>query len=148
MAEGAAIRSHHPGRGKSAATAGGGRDTWSPDRRSRRCQRWVHPFAILPETNAYRIGLVGQNADLPAFYREIAVVSEMRSDNLPATLTLLPAGQISFISINDRGLGCFANFLTCDGWRIGFPRYFYSRFALTKETIFNGVAAIRSVNRH
>jgi len=104
-------------------------------------------FAVLPEATANGIGLVGQNADLPAFYREIAIVAEMRPDDLPATLMLLPAGQISYIGINDRGLGCFANFLTCDGWRIGFPRYFYSRLALTKETVNDGIEAVRSVQR-
>src|SRR6478609_10361230 len=104
-------------------------------------------FAILPEATANGIGLVGQNADLPAFYQEIAIVAEMRPDDLPATLMLLPAGQISYIGINDRGMGCFANFLTCDGWRIGFPRYFFSRLVLTKETVDDGIEAIRAVKR-
>jgi hypothetical protein len=104
-------------------------------------------FAILPEATANGIGLVGQNADLPAFYKEIAIVAEMRPDDLPTTLMLLPAGQISYIGINDRGMGCFANFLTCDGWRIGFPRYFFSRLALTKETVSDGIEAIRGVKR-
>ena len=104
-------------------------------------------FAILAGATANGIGLVGQNADLPAFYKEIAIVAEMRPDDLPATLMLLPAGQISYIGINDRGMGCFANFLTCDGWRIGFPRYFFSRLALTKNTVGDGIETIRGVKR-
>jgi isopenicillin-N N-acyltransferase-like protein len=104
-------------------------------------------FAALAETTRNGVALAGQNADLPALYKEIAVVAEMRPDDRPATLMLLPAGQISYIGINDRGMACFANFLTCDGWRTGFPRYFYSRLALMHETVDAGIAAIRGVER-
>jgi hypothetical protein len=104
-------------------------------------------FAILPEATSNGAGIAGQNADLPALYRDISVVAEMRPDDRPATLMLLPAGQISYIGINDRGVACFANFLTCDGWRVGFPRYFYSRLALMQESVDAGIAAIRGVKR-
>ena len=91
--------------------------------------------------------LVGQNADLPAFYREIGVMLEIVADDAPAVLMLTPAGQVSYIGINDRGLGVFANFLTCDGWRLGFPRYFLSRLALTRESVEEAIVAVRAVPR-
>jgi isopenicillin-N N-acyltransferase-like protein len=104
-------------------------------------------FAIQPHATANGIGLVGQNADLPAFYGEIAVVAEIRPDDQPAVLMLLPAGQVSYIGINERGLGVFANFVTCDGWRLGLPRYMLSRLALTQERVDDAIELLRSVRR-
>jgi isopenicillin-N N-acyltransferase-like protein len=104
-------------------------------------------FAVLPEATADGAPLVGQNADLPAFYTEISVVVEFVPDDAPAVLMLTPAGQVSYIGINDRGLSVFANYLTCDGWRVGFPRYLLSRLALTKATVNEAIAAVRAVPR-
>lgn len=104
-------------------------------------------FAIQPEATSDGIGLVGQNADLPPFYRDIAIVAEMRFDDLPNILMLLPAGQLSYLGINDAGMGVSANFLTCEGWRVGFPRYFFSRLALTKRTVDEGAGLIENVHR-
>jgi isopenicillin-N N-acyltransferase-like protein len=104
-------------------------------------------FAILPEATADGSPLIGQNADLPAFYKEIGVIVEIVPDDAPRVLMLTPAGQVSYIGINDRGLGVFANYLTCDGWRLGFPRYLLSRLALTKETGDDAIAAVRAVPR-
>jgi isopenicillin-N N-acyltransferase like protein len=104
-------------------------------------------FAVQPEATSDGIGMVGQNADLPPFYREIGVVAEMVFDDMPSVLMLLPAGQVSYLGINDRGLGVGANFLTCDGWRVGFPRYFFSRLALTRETVDDAFAAIQNLRR-
>ncbi len=104
-------------------------------------------FAVLAEGTSDGIPLIGQNADLPVFYGEIGVVVEIAPDDAPAVLMLTPAGQVSYIGINAQGLGIFANFLTCDGWRVGYPRYLLSRLALTKDTVEEAIAAIRSVPR-
>jgi isopenicillin-N N-acyltransferase like protein len=104
-------------------------------------------FAALPEATSNGKPIIGQNADLPAFYGEISVVVELVPDDQPTVLMVTPAGQMSYIGINDRGMGVFANFVTCDGWRIGFPRYFLSRLALTHERVDDAVTAIRSVPR-
>lgn len=104
-------------------------------------------FAVQPEAASDGVGMVGQNADLPPFYRDIGIVAEMIFDDMPAILMLLPAGQMSYLGINDRGLGVSANFVTCDGWRIGFPRYFFSRLALTQATVDDAIDAIRGVRR-
>jgi isopenicillin-N N-acyltransferase like protein len=104
-------------------------------------------FAVLPEASKNGTPLIGQNADLPSFYRDIAVVVELVPDDQPTVLMLTPAGQLSYIGINDRGMGVFANFVTCDGWRIGFPRYFLSRLALTYERVDDAIDAIRAVPR-
>lgn len=104
-------------------------------------------FAVQPSATSDGIGLVGQNADLPAFYRDIAIVAEMQFDDMPNVLMLLPAGQLSYLGINDAGMGVSANFLTCDGWRVGFPRYFFSRLALTMRTVEEGAALIEGLHR-
>lgn len=104
-------------------------------------------FAIQTEATADGTPLIGQNADLPNFYSEIGIVAEFVPDDGHTCLMLTPAGQISYIGINKHGLGVFANFLTCDGWRVGFPRYLLSRLALTKETVPEAIALVRSVQR-
>ena len=104
-------------------------------------------FAALAEATSDGAPLVGQNADLPAFYAQIGVVAELVADDQPAILMLLPAGQVSYIGINSAGVGCFANFLTCDGWRMGLPRYFLSRLALTQNCVADALAAVRGVQR-
>jgi isopenicillin-N N-acyltransferase-like protein len=104
-------------------------------------------FAALPEATSDGVGILGQNADLPAFYSEIGVVIEYVFDDMPSVLMLTPAGQVSYIGINDRGLGVCANYLSCEGWRVGFPRYLLSRLALTHETVDDALAAVRGVHR-
>ncbi len=91
--------------------------------------------------------MIGQNSDLPAFYKEIEVVIESLPENDPGTLMLNPAGQISYIGINNEGMGIFANFLECDGWRIGFPRYLLSKLALTKTNIDEAEKVIQNAYR-
>lgn len=104
-------------------------------------------FAVLPSASADGIGLAGQNADLPHFYSELGVVVELIPDDGPAVLMFTPAGQVSYIGMNSLGLCIFANFLTCGGWRPGFPRYLLSRLALTKGTVAEALAAVRSAER-
>lgn len=91
--------------------------------------------------------IIGQNADLPAFYKEIGVVIEFVPDEGPAHLMLTPAGQISYIGINDRGMGVFANYITCDDWREGFPRYMFSRTVLNAESVKEAESIISNTYR-
>lgn len=104
-------------------------------------------YAVLGEATSDGQPMAGQNADLPSFYARLGVMVELIFDDMPAVLMLTPAGQVSYLGINDRGMGAFANYLTCDGWRVGFPRYLLSRLALTKETVGEAIAAIRGVER-
>lgn len=104
-------------------------------------------FAVSPEATLDGTPLIGQNADLPAFYGEVGIVAEYVPDAGPACLMLTPAGQVSYIGINDCGMGVFANFLVSDGWRVGFPRYLLSRLALTKNSVDEAAALVKSVYR-
>lgn len=104
-------------------------------------------FAALSPATSDGIPMIGQNADLPSFYNQLGVVVEMIFDDMPSVLMLTPAGQVSYLGINDKGMGAFANYLTCDGWRVGFPRYLLSRFALTHETVDDAIDAINGLYR-
>jgi isopenicillin-N N-acyltransferase-like protein len=104
-------------------------------------------YAVLTEATSDGNALAGQNADLPSFYGRLGVMVELEFDDMPKVLMLTPAGQVSYLGINDAGMGAFANYLTCDGWRVGFPRYLLSRLALTKETVGDALTAIRGVER-
>lgn len=104
-------------------------------------------YAVLADATDNGVPLIGQNADLPAFYKEVGIVAEFVPDGRPATLMVTPAGQVSYIGINDLGLGVFANFLVCDGWRTAFPRYMLSGLALTKATVQEAIPLIQSVQR-
>lgn len=104
-------------------------------------------FVALPDLTADGQPLVGHNADLPHFYQEVGVVLEIVPDDGPSVVMLTPAGQVSYIGMNQHGLGVFANYLTCDGWRVGLPRYFLSRVALTQPTVDAAIAAVRAIPR-
>lgn len=104
-------------------------------------------YAALAPATSDGIPMIGQNADLPTFYNQLGVVVEMIFDDMPSVLMLTPAGQVSYLGINEKGMGAFANYLTCDGWRVGFPRYLFSRLALTHETVDDAVAAIDGLYR-
>lgn len=91
--------------------------------------------------------LAGQNADLPPFYSELMIVLHLVPDDGPELLMTTPAGQISYIGISGAGMAVFANFLTCDGWQVGFPRYLFSRYALEQGSIDAALDALRSLRR-
>ena len=70
-------------------------------------------FAIAPTGTSDRQPLAGQNADLPSFYSDICIVVEMISKDQPPVLMVTPAGQVSYIGMNQAGLCVFANYLVC-----------------------------------
>lgn len=104
-------------------------------------------FAIDSNGTVDGAPIIGQNADLPAFYKEIGVVIEFVPDEGPAHLMLTPAGQISYIGINNKGLGVFANYINCEGWREGLPRYMFSRTALNTESVEEATEVLSKVYR-
>jgi isopenicillin-N N-acyltransferase-like protein len=49
--------------------------------------------------------------------------------------------------MNASGLCVLANYLVCDGWRQGFPRYCLSRLALTQDTVGKAEQLLLKVER-
>ncbi len=104
-------------------------------------------YAILPERAPGQRGFVGQNADLPEMYHEFMTVVRLSVEGEPEVLMVTPAGQISYIGINSAGLGVFGNYLHCAGWRVGFPRYLYTRIALLHGSVAEAERALRQLHR-
>ena len=105
-------------------------------------------FAISGDITADGIPIAGQNADLPAPTRDLGIVTHFKPDDgRPELLMLTPAGQISYIGINDRGLSVFANFINTTGWRPGFPRYLLSRTILETDSLDSGRKRLSSIHR-
>lgn len=104
-------------------------------------------FAISGKHTADSIPISGQNADLPAGTRDIGIVAKITPDDKPALLMLTPAGQISYIGINDRGMAVFANFLNTGNWRAGFPRYLLSRTVLEHDSIDSALQKLATIPR-
>lgn len=104
-------------------------------------------FALTAEATEDGVPLVGENIDLPAFYTDVGVIIEIVPDEGPSSLMFTPAGQVSYIGINDLGLGVFGNYLNCDGWRLGLPRYMYTRIALNYDTVEKATEALQEIHR-
>lgn len=104
-------------------------------------------FAISPERTGTTRGFVGQNADLPAMYHDLMTVQQLSVEGEPQVMMATPAGQISYIGINDAGLGVFGNYLHSDRWRLGFPRYLYTRVALRQSTVPDAERELRGLHR-
>ncbi|GAA3742890.1 isopenicillin-N N-acyltransferase-like protein [Spinactinospora alkalitolerans] len=104
-------------------------------------------FAALPEATATGTGLAGQNADLPDLYAGLMIVVHIEPDDGPEILMATPAGQVSYIGISSTGMAVFANFLNCEGWRRGFPRYLLSRFAMHHAGVAQACSALRDLPR-
>lgn len=105
-------------------------------------------FAISGEVTADGVPIAGQNADLPAPTCELGIVMRVTPDDgRPELLMLTPAGQISYIGINDRGMAVFANFINTAGWRPGFPRYLLSRTILEHDSIATARQRLARIER-
>ena len=92
--------------------------------------------------------VAGQNADLPAMYRDrLVLVRRQPSDGQPHLATLTPAGQIGYHRMNEAGVAVFANFLYSGGWRVGVPRYLLTRIALGERSRGAALEAIEQTTR-
>lgn len=104
-------------------------------------------FAATPEATLDSVALAGQNADLPAIYQDLMIVIELQPVGEPAVIMVTPAGQVSYIGMSANGMAVFANFLNCDGWQLGFPRYLLSRFALAQGSVERALEALEALPR-
>lgn len=104
-------------------------------------------FVLTSEATEDGVPIIGENIDLPAFYTEVGVMIEVVPDEGPASLMFTPAGQVSYIGINELGLGVFGNYLNCEGWRLGLPRYMYTRVALNYDTVEKATKALQTLHR-
>lgn len=87
----------------------------------------------------------GQNADLSGDFEDITNVVTFAVEGKPRIMMAVPAGQISYIGMNEEGMACNCNFLPCNGWRKGYPRYLISRLVLEQRTFEEGCAKLESI---
>ncbi|MEM6427847.1 MAG: C45 family peptidase [Deinococcota bacterium] len=104
-------------------------------------------YAIEPAASKHGESFLGQNADLPPFYADIGVVIDIDAPDHPNVIMVTPAGQISYIGMNEHGFAVGANYLTCDGWTLGVPRYLLSRMVLTCNTVTEAATLLNSLPR-
>ncbi len=87
----------------------------------------------------------GQNADLSGDFESISNVITFEVKDKPKVMMLTPAGQISYLGINSEGMSVNCNFLPCNGWREGYPRYLISRLLLEKRTFEEACETMKSI---
>jgi isopenicillin-N N-acyltransferase-like protein len=93
-------------------------------------------FAVLPHRSATQTMVVGQNWDWLLHARETATVLEVTRDDGPSFVTLVEAGLLAKVGMNEAGLGLCTNTLISDGdeGRIGVPYHLLLRAALDSES--------------
>jgi len=94
------------------------------------------PYTMNAETFA------GQNADLSGPLEAFSAVLRFAATDKPKIQMIVPAGQVSYIGMNTKGISACANFLNCPGWRAGYPRYMLSRLALEQPTIEQAIETV------
>jgi isopenicillin-N N-acyltransferase like protein len=105
-------------------------------------------FAVVGSASRDGGTIAGQNADLPAMYRDLLVLVRRHGDgDRPRLATLTPAGQIGYHGMNEAGVAVFANFLYSGGWRVGVPRYLLTRVALAQPDRESAAAAVERTPR-
>lgn len=102
--------------------------------------------AMSPATRSGEV-LAGQNGDLPGLYEGRLVVVRRSGSQHLRTISVTPAGQISWHGMNEAGMAAFGNFLNTDGWRVGIPRYLYTRLALEERTVPEAIERLNSEHR-
>ncbi len=102
-------------------------------------------YAITPEYTADGKMYVGQNADLAGDFESFTNVVTFAVGQKPKIMMVVPAGQLSFNGISSEGIGVDANFLRCNGWKKGFPRYLITRLAAEQPTFEAACAKIESL---
>lgn len=98
-------------------------------------------FAVSGEYTRDGETITGQNADLAGEIQELSAVITFAVPGNPRVMMLIPAGQVSYIGMNDEGIAAWGNFLRCEGWRVGYPRYLLTRRALEQRTLEGALAA-------
>lgn len=88
----------------------------------------------------------GQNTDQDGEFRNVGNVVTFAVTGKPRIMMLVPAGQISFMGMNELGMSTACNFLPCTGWKTGFPRYLLSRYMLEQKDFDQACLSLERIN--
>jgi isopenicillin-N N-acyltransferase-like protein len=104
-------------------------------------------FSVADPATARHGGVVGQNWDNDPALDPFTVVLTRRPRGKPAQLTVTQAGLISYIGVNDRGLGVCLNTLPAPSRRLGVPHYFIVRGIHEAHSLDEAIEAVRRAER-
>ena len=106
-------------------------------------------FAATPEATADGHMLLGQNWDWVPFARELSVLLEVRRDDKPSFATIVEAGMLAKVGMNDAGVGLCTNTLVSerDTNRQGVPYHIMLRALLGASSVDEGARILGSVDR-
>lgn len=103
-------------------------------------------YAVGPSYTADGKVYAGQNADLAGEFERVSNVVTFAVTGKPQVMMVVPAGQISYVGMNSEGMGVNCNFLACDGWRKGYPRYLISRLLMEQRTFRDACAVMERLS--
>ncbi|GAA0995385.1 acyl-CoA--6-aminopenicillanic acid acyl-transferase [Acrocarpospora macrocephala] len=106
-------------------------------------------FALQPHRTTTGTMIVAQNWDWLLHAQETATVLEVTRDDGPSFVTLVEAGLLAKVGMNEAGLGLCTNTLVSDGdeGRIGVPYHVLLRTALDSESARDAAEVIASAER-
>lgn len=106
-------------------------------------------FAATPEATADGHMLLGQNWDWVPFAREVCVLLDVRRDDPPSFATIVEAGMLAKVGMNDAGFGLCTNTLVSahDANRPGVPYHFMLRALLDARSVDEAARILGSAER-
>jgi isopenicillin-N N-acyltransferase-like protein len=94
-------------------------------------------FAATPAATPYGHTLLGQNWDWVPFAREVCLLLEVRRDDQPSFATIVEAGMLAKVGMNESGFGLCTNTLVSerDARRPGVPYHLMLRALLDAQSV-------------
>lgn len=104
-------------------------------------------FALADSPALKRGAVVGQNWDNDPLLDDFTIVLTRRPDDAPAMMTVTQAGLISYIGLNNAGIGLCLNTLPAPSRDVGVPHYFTVRAIHESRSLDDSVAAVSRATR-
>jgi isopenicillin-N N-acyltransferase-like protein len=106
-------------------------------------------FAVLPQACADGHMLLGQNWDWVPFARDVCVMVDVHRHDKPSFATIVEAGMLAKIGMNEAGFGLCTNTLVSerDAGCIGVPYHVMLRALLDAESVADAGRILGSVER-
>ena len=106
-------------------------------------------FAATPEATADAHMLLGQNWDWVPFARDLCVLLEVTRENEPSFATIVEAGMLAKVGMNEAGFGLCTNTLVSarDADRVGVPYHVMLRALFDATTLDDATRILGSTER-
>lgn len=104
-------------------------------------------ISIAADATVDGLAIVAQNWDNDPLLDDFTVVLTRRPTDKPALMTVTQAGLISYLGLNDTGIGACVNTLPAPARDIGVPHYFILREMFETNSLDRAVHAARRAHR-